>query len=320
MIDYALRRLLIAVPTLFLIVTASFFLMHAAPGGPFDAEANLEPQVIKNLQAAYALDRPVPEQYALYLGRIARADFGPSIIYSDRSVTSLIGTGLPVSLRLGLSALLIAACIGGLLGTVAALNQNSKIDYSVMATAMTGIAVPSFVMAPLLTLIFGVTLKLLPIATLEPGGSLARSVPMLAPITPYILPVIALALPQIAIISRLARAATIEVLRQNYVRTARAKGIPENRVILGHTLPAAALPVVSYLGPTVANVVTGAVVVETIFQLPGMGRFFVQGALNRDYPLVLGIVIVFALAVIMMNLIVDLLYGVLDPKVKTGKA
>ncbi|MBM3512595.1 MAG: ABC transporter permease subunit [Alphaproteobacteria bacterium] len=320
MIDYALRRLLIAIPTLFLIVTASFFLMHAAPGGPFDAEANLEPQVLKNLEAAYALDRPVPEQYALYLGRIFRGDFGPSIIYSDRSVTSLIATGLPVSLQLGLSALIIAACIGGLLGTVAALRQNTNVDYAVMASAMTGIAVPSFVMAPLLTLIFGVTLKLLPIATLEPGGSLARAIPAFAPLTPYIMPVIALALPQIAIISRLARAATIEVLRQNYVRTARAKGVPGRSVVLGHTLPAAALPVVSYLGPTVANVVTGAVVVETIFQLPGMGRFFVQGALNRDYPLVLGIVIVFAMAVIVMNLIVDLLYGVLDPKVKTGQA
>lgn len=320
MIDYALRRLLIAVPTLFLIVTASFFLMHAAPGGPFDAEANLEPQVLKNLKAAYALDRPVTEQYVLYLGRMFSADFGPSIIYQDRSVTSLISTGLPVSLRLGLSALLIAACIGGLLGTVAALRQNTRVDYAVMASAMTGIAVPSFVLAPLLTLIFGVMLQLLPIATLEPGGALARALPPLAPLTPYIMPVIALALPQIAIISRLARAATIEVLRQNYVRTARAKGIPGKHVVLAHTLPAAALPVVSYLGPTVANVVTGAVVIETIFQLPGMGRFFVQGALNRDYPLVLGIVIVFALAVIMMNLIVDLLYGVLDPKVKTGQA
>lgn len=320
MIAYAARRLLIAVPTLFLIVSASFFLMHAAPGGPFDADALLEPQVLKNLQAAYSLDRPVTEQYFIYLRRMFHADFGPSIVYPDSTVTSLIATGLPVSLRLGLSAILIAACIGGTFGSLAALNQNTKLDYSVMGVAMTGIAVPSFVMAPLLTLIFGVILKMLPIATLEPGGALARAFPLIAPLTPYIMPVIALALPQIAIISRLTRGATIEVLRQNHVRTARAKGMPGKKVIWSHTLPAAALPVVSYLGPAVANVVTGAVVVETIFQLPGMGRFFVQGALNRDYPMVLGIVVVFALAVITMNLIVDLLYGVLDPRVKTGSA
>ncbi|MDX2221239.1 MAG: ABC transporter permease subunit [Rhodospirillaceae bacterium] len=319
MTAFALRRLAIAVPTLFLIITASFFLMHAAPGGPFDADANLEPQVLRNLQAAYSLDRPVPEQYVLYLGKLARGDFGPSIIYPDQTVTQLIATGLPVSVRLGVAALLIAAAIGGVLGVIAALRQNSAVDYGVMGVAMTGVAVPSFVMAPLLTLIFGVILRWLPIATLEPGGALARAVPTLAPITPYILPVIALALPQIAIIARLTRAAMIEVLRQNYVRTARAKGMSRGRVVMGHTLPAALLPVVSYLGPAVANVVTGAVVVETIFQLPGMGRFFIQGAINRDYPTVLGIVVVFALAVILMNLIVDLLYGLLDPRVKTGR-
>lgn len=316
MVTFALKRLAIAAPTLFFVVSLSFFLMHLAPGGPFDADANLEPQVIENLKAAYDLDKPLPQQYVLYLGKVLSGDFGPSIIYQDQSVSQLIATGLPVSLRVGLSAIVIAGLIGIALGIVAALNQNKATDYAVMGVAMTGIAVPSFVLAPLMTLIFGVILQLLPIATLEPSGSLARAVPALAPLTPYILPVIALAIPQVAVISRLTRGAMIEVLRQNYIRTARAKGLPEPRVVGRHALQAALLPVISYLGPAIASIVTGAVVVETIFQLPGMGRFFIQGAINRDYPLVLGIVIIFAGAIILMNLIVDLLYGLLDPKVK----
>ena len=185
-----------------------------------------------------------------------------------------------------------------------------------MSAAMTGIAVPNFVMVPLMSLIFGVLLKVLPVASLEPRGSLAETLPLLAPITPYILPVIALALPQIAILTRLTRGAMIETLRQNYIRTARAKGLPERNIVMTHALKAAALPVVSYLGPAVASVVTGSIVIEQIFQLPGMGRYFIQGALNRDYPLVLGTVIVYAVAVILLNLIADLLYGTLDPKVR----
>lgn len=316
MTGFALRRVLIAAPTLFIIITLSFFLMHWAPGGPFDAEASLEPEVIANLQAAYDLDKPVAIQYGLYLGKVLRGDFGPSIVYSDRTVTELLAIGLPVSLRLGLSAMLLAILIGGSFGILAALRKNSSADYAVMSMAMTGIAVPSFVMAPLMSLIFGVILKILPVATLEPRGSLAEAIPALAPITPYIMPVIALALPQIAILARLTRGSMIETLRQNYIRTARAKGLATRNVVWTHALKAAALPVVSYLGPAVASVVTGSIVIEQIFQLPGMGRFFIQGALNRDYPLVLGIVIVYAVAVIILNMIVDLLYGVLDPKVK----
>ncbi len=316
MLGYALKRLGIAAPTLFIVVSLSFFLMHMAPGGPFDADANLEPQVIENLKAAYDLDKPLVQQYIIYVGKVFEGDFGPSIIYQDRSVSQLIATGLPVSLRVGLSAIFIAALIGVSLGITAALNQNKATDYTVMAAAMTGIAIPSFVLAPLMTLIFGVILQMLPIATLEPSGSFARNFPALAPIAPYILPVIALAVPQIAVISRLTRGAMIEVLRQNYIRTARAKGLAEKRVVWRHALQAGMLPVVSYLGPAIAGIVTGAVVVESIFQLPGMGRFFIQGAINRDYPLVLGIVIIFASAIILMNLIVDLLYGLLDPKVK----
>ena len=316
MTSFALRRVLIAAPTLFIIITLSFFLMHWAPGGPFDAEASLEPEVIANLQAAYDLDKPVAIQYGLYLGKVLRGDFGPSIVYIDRTVTELLAIGLPVSLRLGLSAMLLAILIGGSFGILAALRKNSSADYAVMSMAMTGIAVPSFVMAPLMSLIFGVILKILPVATLEPRGSLAEAIPALAPITPYIMPVIALALPQIAILARLTRGSMIETLRQNYIRTARAKGLASRNVVWAHALKAAALPVVSYLGPAVASVVTGSIVIEQIFQLPGMGRFFIQGALNRDYPLVLGIVIVYAVGVIILNMIVDLLYGVLDPKVK----
>ena len=316
MTGYALRRLLTAAPTLFLIISLSFFLMHLAPGGPFDAEAALEPEVIANLQAAYDLDKPVVVQYGLYLGKVARGDFGPSIVYIDRTVSELLVIGLPVSLKLGLSAMVLAILIGGSLGVLAALKQNSSADYAVMSVAMTGIAVPSFVMAPLMSLIFGVILKILPVATLEPRGSLAETWPALAPMTPYLMPVIALALPQIAILARLTRGAMIETLRQNYIRTARAKGLKAGSVVLTHAMKAAALPVVSYLGPAVASVVTGSIVIEQIFQLPGMGRFFIQGALNRDYPLVLGIVIVYAIAVIILNLVVDLLYGLLDPKVK----
>ena len=319
MTSYAFRRLLIAIPTVFLIVGLSFVLMHTAPGGPFDADAALEPAVIANLRAAYDLDKPLLEQFVIYAGRAMRGEFGPSIVYPDRTVTQIIATGLPVSLRLGLTAITLATLIGGTLGIVGALKRNSATDYAVMTVAMTGIAVPSFVLAPLLTLLFGVTLRLLPIATLEPSGSLARSYPWLGPYVPYIMPVIALMLPQVAVIARLSRAAMIEVLNQAYIRTARAKGLTENRVVTRHALRAALLPVVSYLGPAVASVVTGAVVVEQIFQLPGMGRFFIQGALNRDYPVVLGIVIVFAGAVVLMNLVVDLLYGVLDPKVRVDQ-
>lgn len=316
MTSYALRRLIIAAPTLFMIVTLSFFMMHLAPGGPFDAEASLEPEVIANLEAAYDLDKPIIVQYGFYLGKVARGDFGPSIVYIDRTVTELLTIGLPISLRLGLSAMILALAVGGSLGVIAALRRNSSTDYAVMGVAMTGIAVPSFVMAPLMSLLFGVVLKILPVASLEPRGGLAEALPMLAPITPYILPVVALALPQIAILARLTRGAMIETLRQNYIRTARAKGLGQRNVVWTHALKSASLPVISYLGPAAASILTGSVVIEQIFQLPGMGRFFIQGAINRDYPLVLGIVVVYALAVILLNLIVDLMYGLLDPKVK----
>ncbi len=304
MLGFTLKRLLGAIPTLFIIVTLSFFLIRTAPGGPFDKERSVPPEVAANLNAVYHLDEPLWMQYGRYLGDVIRGDFGPSFQYRDFSVTELIFRGFPVSLTLGGSAIFLALILGTILGTLAALKQNSKLDYAVMATAMTDITIPNFVMAPLLTLIFGVYLRWLPVGGWEQGWD------------QVVLPIIALALPQIAYIARLTRGSMIEVLRSNFVRTARAKGIPEHIMITRHALKAAILPVVSYLGPASAAVITGSVVIEQIFSIPGIGRYFVQGALNRDYTLVMGIVIFYGSLIILFNLLVDLVYGLLDPKVR----
>jgi len=304
MLGFTLKRLLGAIPTLFIIVTLSFFLIRTAPGGPFDKERSVPPEVAANLNAVYHLDEPLWMQYGRYLGDVVQGDFGPSFQYRDFTVTELIFRGFPVSLTLGGSAIFLALIFGTLLGTLAALKQNSKLDYAVMATAMTGITIPNFVMAPLLTLIFGVYLRWLPVGGWEQG------------LDQVILPIIALALPQIAYIARLTRGSMIEVLRSNFVRTARAKGLPERVMITRHALKAGILPVVSYLGPASAAVITGSVVIEQIFSIPGIGRYFVQGALNRDYTLVMGVVIFYGTLIILFNLLVDLVYGLLDPKVR----
>jgi oligopeptide transport system permease protein len=302
---YVTRRILTSIPTLLVIVTVAFFMMRIAPGGPFDRERALPAEIEKNVLAAYNLDQPLLLQYRDYLLGILHGDLGPSFKYRDFTVAELLWTGFPASLEVGGLAIVLAVVLGITLGTLAALRQNTGIDYAVMATAMTGITIPNFVMAPLLTLIFGVYLSWLPVAGWNGGAP--RNL---------ILPVIALALPQIAYIARLTRGSMIEVLHTNYVRTARAKGLREQIVVVRHALKGALLPVVSYLGPATAQVVTGSVVIETIFGIPGIGRYFVQGALNRDYTLVMGTVIVFAVVIILLNLIVDLLYGLLDPKVK----
>jgi oligopeptide transport system permease protein len=302
---YVTRRILISIPTLLVIVTVAFFMMRIAPGGPFDRERALPAEIEKNVLAAYNLDQPLILQYRDYLLGILRGDFGPSFKYRDFTVAKLLWTGFPASLKVGGLAIVLAVLLGIALGTIAALRQNTGVDYAVMATAMTGITIPNFVMAPLLTLIFGVYLSWLPVAGWNGGAP--RNL---------ILPVIALALPQIAYIARLTRGSMIEVLHTNYVRTARAKGLRERIVVARQELKGALLPVISYLGPATAQVVTGSVVIETIFGIPGIGRYFIQGALNRDYTLVMGTVIVFAVLIILLNLIVDLLYGLLDPKVK----
>jgi oligopeptide transport system permease protein len=302
---YVTRRILTSIPTLLVIVTIAFFMMRIAPGGPFDSDRALPPEIEKNVMAAYNLDQPLLLQYRDYLLGVLQGDFGPSFKYRDFTVAELLIAGFPVSLEVGGIAILLAIVIGIGLGTLAALRQNSGLDHAVMATAMTGITIPNFVMAPLLTLIFGVYLSWLPVAGWNGGAP--RNL---------ILPVIALALPQIAYIARLTRGSMIEVLHANYIRTARAKGLRERLVVVRHALKGAMLPVISYLGPATAQLVTGSVVIETIFGIPGIGRYFVQGALNRDYTLVMGTVIVYGVLIIVLNLVVDMLYGLLDPKVK----
>lgn len=305
MIAFALRRFLSAIPTLLIVITLAFFMMRLAPGGPFDQERALPPEIEKNVLAAYNLDQPLWRQYLDYVGGLLQGDFGPSFKYRDFSVRELIGNGFPASLQVGGMAILCAIVFGLTLGTIAALRQNTRTDYTVMALAMTGIAIPNFVMAPLLTLIFGVYLSLLPVAGWG-GGAMINKV----------LPVIALGLPQVAYIARLTRGSMVEVLHSNFIRTARAKGLHERLIVVRHALKGSLLPVISYLGPATAAVVTGSVVIESIFDIPGIGRYFVEGALNRDYPLVMGVVVFYATLIIGLNLVVDLLYGLLDPKMR----
>jgi len=305
MLRYAFKRFLGAWPTLLVLLTLAFFMIRAAPGGPFDTEKSLPAEIQANLDKKYHLDEPLIQQYGRYLWDLLRGDFGPSFQYKDYSVNELIATGFPVSLKLGGSAILIALLLGVTLGSIAALRQNSATDYGLMAAAMTGISIPNFVLAPLLILLLAVVLKWLPA-----GGWNDGALPNM------VLPVVGLALPQIAYIARLTRGSMIEVLRSNAIRTARAKGLPEHIVLLRHALKPALLPVISYLGPAAAAVITGSVVIEQIFGIPGLGRYFVQGALNRDYTLVMGVVVFYGALIILFNFIVDLVYALLDPRIR----
>ena len=302
---YLIVRFFSAIPTLFVIVLLSFTLMRLAPGGPFDEERALPPEVEAKLLAAYNMDKPLPQQFIDYVGGLLQGDFGPSFRYKDFTVAELIATGAPVSATIGGLALLTATLLGVALGTWAATHQGSRTDKAVMTLAVTGQVVPTFVTGPLFALFFGLLLGWLPL-----GGWNGGAPPHL------VLPVMTLALPYIAAIARLTRGSLIEQLSANHVRTARAKGLPELLVVWRHALPPALLPVVSYLGPAAAGLLTGSVVVETIFGLPGIGRYFVQGALNRDYTLVLGVVVLYGALLILFNLIVDLVYGLLDPKLR----
>jgi oligopeptide transport system permease protein len=305
MLRYVLRRLIGAIPTLFLIVTISFFLIRVAPGGPFDLERPLEAKVMENLQRIYQLDKPLWQQYLIYLGNIARGDLGPSFYFRDFSVGELFRQGLPISIQLGAMALGLALFAGTLLGTIAAVRQNKPTDYAVMVIATAGITIPNFVVAPLLTLLLAIRFDWLPAGGWGEGAWDHK-----------LLPVVTLALPQIAVIARLTRGAMIEALRSNHIRTARAYGLPGHVVVGVHALRSAILPVVSYAGPAAAALLTGSVVVETIFGIPGIGRHFVQAALNRDYTLVMGTVIVIACFIVVFNLLVDLIYAWLDPRVR----
>ena len=305
MTRYFFTRLAGAVPTLFIIITITFFLMRAAPGGPFDQEQALAPEIKANLQRAYGLDQPVWTQYGRYLKSLLHGDFGPSFKYKDFTVTELIGQGFPVTLQLGVMAIALALLLGVPLGTFAALHHNSAADTATMSLVVTGIAIPSFVILPFLGLLFGVYLHWLPVAGWE-SGSLRH----------LALPVIALALPPLAYIARLTRGSMLEILRSHYIRTAFAKGLPLHSVIIRHALKPALAPVASYLVPAVASILTGSLVVESIAGLPGIGRYLVQGAINRDYTLVLGMVIIYSALLIVMGLLVDLLYAWLYPRVR----
>jgi len=305
MLWYALRRIAGVVPTLLVIITVSFFVVRLAPGGPFDQEQTLAPQVRANLDRAYGLDRPIAVQYWRYLRGLAHGDFGPSFKQHDFSVTELISQGLPVSGSLGITAIALAVLLGIPSGLAAALWRQTAVDYGISSLVVLGMALPAFVIGPVLALVFGVYLQWLPVAGWEEGSPRY-----------YVLPALTLALPVIAYVARLTRASLLDVFRANFIRTARARGLGTWRILWRHALRPALLPVVSYLGPATAFVVTGSLVVETVFGLPGTGRYLVQGAINRDYTLVMGMVIVYGTLVLLLNLIADLAYGWLDPRVR----
>jgi oligopeptide transport system permease protein len=280
-------------------------MVHAAPGGPFDDERALPADVAANIERAYHLDEPLPTQFARYLSGLVRGDLGPSYRYRDHTVSELIGAAFPLSLKLGAMAMALAIVVGASAGTVAALKQGTYLDRLVMAFSMTGISIPVFVVAPVLVLFLAVKLQWLPAGWSSSSGA-----------SRMVLPVITLALPQIAYIARLTRASMIDVLGRDFIRTARAQGLGTMTVVRLHALKPAMLPVLSYMGPAIAAILTGSVVVEEIFGIPGLGQFFIRGALNRDYTLVLGIVVFYATLIVLLNLIVDVLYGVIDPRVR----
>jgi len=306
MIRFIIRRLISLIPTLFLIVTFSFFIMKVAPGGPFSAERNPPPEVLANINKVYHLDEPLPEQYVRYLGNMLRGDLGPSFRYKDYTVNDLIGNTMPNSLILGITALCSALVFGLLVGLVSAVKRNSIADYASMSIAVIGISVPLFVVGPLLMLLFAVKLKWLPTSGWITGRQGLKTL---------IMPALALSLPYFAYIARLSRASVLEVLRSDYIRTAYAKGLSYPVVLFKHALKGAMLPVISYLGPAFAGIITGSVVIEKIFLVPGLGTFFVQSALNRDYTLIMGTVVMYSIILILMNFVVDILYAVIDPRI-----
>ncbi len=305
MLNYALRRIVGLVPTLFVLVTLSFFIIRLAPGSPFLGEQAAPPAIRANLDAAYGLDQPLYVQYGRYLTGLAVGDLGPSFRHRDFRVGELIASGLPLSLTIGLAAALLALAIGVPLGVYAAARARSFGAQALLGFSMLGVVLPAFVVGPLLALVFGIYWPIFRIAGYEPGDP-----------SFLVLPVVTLALPVMAYVARLTYTSMQEVLASNFVRTARAKGLPERIVLLRHALRPALIPVVSYLGPAVAFIITGSLVVETVFGLPGSGRYLVQGAIDRDYPLVMGMILVYGVVTLVCNLVADLLYGWLDPRVR----
>lgn len=303
MIAILVRRLATALPTLFAVILLSFLLMRTAPGSPFDGERPLDATTRAAMDRAYGLDQPLIVQLGRYLGNVLQGDFGPSLVYKDFTVSGLIAQGLPVSLALGGLALILAALLGIAGGVIGAMRPGGWLDRWIGFKSAVAVALPGFVTGPLLVLVFGLWLSWLPVGGLDSA-------------TAWILPVAALALPTAGAVAKLTRAGLAETMAQDHVRTARARGLAPLTILIRHALPPALIPVVSYLGPAAAGLLTGAVVIETVFGLPGLGRYFVQGALNRDYPLVLGVVILYAGLILLFNLIADLLYGWLDPRAR----
>lgn len=304
MFIFILKRLLQAIPVLLLVATVTFFMVHAAPGGPFDKDRSVPPEVMTQLNKRYHLDDPLWKQYFDYMGNILQGDFGPSFKYASHSVTELIAAGLPATLELSLYAILFALVVGLPTGIIAALKRNSLLDYIPMSTAMIGICMPTFVLGPILLLIFGIWLGWLPVAG---WGQISGD---------KILPTITLGSVYAAYIARICRGGMLEVFSQDYIRTARAKGLSTMRIVMVHALRGGITPVISFLGPAIAGLMAGSFVVESIFQIPGLGRFYVMAAFNRDYTMILGLTIFFAFLIILFNLIADILLVWLNPKLR----
>ena len=307
MSKYIIKRLIGMIPTLLVIVTLSFFIVRVAPGGPFDGERAL-PEVIKrNIEAKYHMDEPLIQQYGRYLFDVLRGDLGPSYKYKDHDVNSLIFNSLPNSIILGSLAMMVALIFGISLGIIAALKQNTFLDYIPMALAALGLSIPLFVVGPLLQYVFAMQLKILPTSGWFMDGE--------APFSTAILPVAALSFAYYADVARLTRSSMLETLRSDYIRTAKAKGMKQSTIIFKHAMKGAMLPIVSYLGPAFAGIITGSIVVEQVFRVPGLGKFFVQSSFNRDYTLIVGVVIVYSTILVIMNFLVDIVYSLLDPRI-----
>ena len=305
MLKFIMKRIFEAIPTMLVLITISFFLMRFAPGNPFSSERPLPPEVMANIEAKYGLDKPVFEQYTTYLTNILQGDFGPSFKYQDYTVNELIAVALPVSAKVGFVAFIFTLIMGITVGTIAALKHNTWVDYTIMSTAMLGVVMPSFVLAPALIYLFSLHWNIFPAGGWH-GGTFAY----------IVLPVIAMSLLYVATFARITRGSMIETLNSNFIRTARAKGLSYRYIVLKHALKPAMLPVVSYMGPAFVGIITGSVVVETIFGLPGIGKLFVNAAFNRDYSLVMGVTILIGFLFILFNAIVDILLALIDPKIR----
>lgn len=305
MLKFIAKRIFEAIPTMLVLITVSFFLMRFAPGNPFSSEKPLPPEVMANIEAKYGLDKPVFEQYTTYLFNVVQGDFGPSFKYLDYSVNELISVALPVSAKVGFIAFIFTVIVGVTIGTIAALKHNTWVDYTIMSTAMIGVVMPSFVLAPALIYLFSLHWDIFPAGGWHDGGLMY-----------IVLPVIGMSLLYVATFARITRGSMIETLNSNFIRTARAKGLSYRYIIIKHALKPAMLPVVSYMGPAFVGIITGSVVIETIFGLPGIGKLFVNAAFNRDYSLVMGVTILIGFLFILFNAIVDILLAVIDPKIR----